>query len=170
MKYPVISEEKLALFLKDDFERVPWADKAFADTVGKRFSEFEVTTTGSALRINYVKDMPDYFLVSGDCCSDSWISDIFMPDYVYNDVITSVIKIPLETSYNWEMDARTRQKQDKVYGYRFNFESGKTAILAFRNSSNGYYGGSVDQVTSSNLLGVKWCECEYDEHGVWQLD
>lgn len=42
-------------------------------------------------------------------------------------------------------DGRTRQKYDEAYGYKIFTDKGQADII-FRNSSNGYYGGSLDDV------------------------
>lgn len=42
-------------------------------------------------------------------------------------------------------DGRTRQECDEAYGYKIFTDKGQADII-FRNSSNGYYGGSLNGV------------------------
>lgn len=82
-------------------------------------------------------DGPISFGVEGDCCSESWFSDIYNGDALLGTVASAEeIEMP---DYNVE-DGRTRQDVDSVYGYRITTDKG-AATIAFRNSSNGYYGG-----------------------------
>jgi len=82
-----------------------------------------------------------YFIAQGDCCSETWFSDILNVTNIFNAKVTSVRSIELP-EYNVE-DGRTRQQYDSVYGYKLVSAKGETTVI-FRNSSNGYYGGYVE--------------------------
>lgn len=80
------------------------------------------------------------FYAEGDCCSDSWFADFFNVSKLIGQKIIGIGSIDLkEYEYNIE-DGRGLQDVDQVYGFRF-YTDDVVAVLAFRNSSNGYYGG-----------------------------
>lgn len=76
----------------------------------------------------------------GDCCSETWFSDVLNISNIIGVAVNKVEKIDL-TDYNVE-DGRTRQEYDEAYGYKLTTNKG-TAEIIFRNSSNGYYGGEI---------------------------
>jgi len=89
--------------------------------------------------INYL------FQLESECCSESWFSDIDNPEVLNGYSVTDIIMRNLD-SYNI-YDGRTRQVYDMVYGYSLVTGMGYCDII-FRNSSNGYYGGSMEYVTT----------------------
>lgn len=83
-----------------------------------------------------------------DCCSETWFADFFNIPDVLNSKVISVEVIDLEVGdYNVEKDNRTRQECDEVYGYRIRTEKG-SGVFSLRNSSNGWYGGSIGKCDS----------------------
>lgn len=80
---------------------------------------------------------------TGDCCSESWFADIVGIDNLKNAVVIGIKVLNVELP---EGDTRTRQEYDEVYGYRLTTHKGDCDII-FRNSSNGYYGGELTQVS-----------------------
>jgi hypothetical protein len=93
----------------------------------KQFLTFE-TTSGE---FGYYTD--------GDCCSISWIEHF---EGVENLIGKAILKIE-------EKDISARPDPDpedhgclQIYGFEFTTEKG-TALLDFRNDSNGYYGGNL---------------------------
>lgn len=96
------------------------------------------------------------FHACGDCCSESWFADILGIDALLDGKVRSVDEIPLP-NYNLN-DGRCRQDVDEVYGYCIRTNHG-SAVIAFRNSSNGYYGGSVER---SRELPNIWSEITKD--------
>lgn len=81
------------------------------------------------------------YVAQGDCCSESWFSDITGFATLIGSKILKHEVITLD-GYNVE-DGRTRQEYDSVYGHRLTTALGTTDII-YRNSSNGYYGGWID--------------------------
>jgi len=81
------------------------------------------------------------YATNGDCCSETWFSDFTGIDCLINEEIFEIEE--LELPYDGEMllAQRSRQEEDKLYGYCFKTQKGY-ATLEYRNSSNGYYGGS----------------------------
>ena len=80
--------------------------------------------------------------LEGDCCSQSWFSDIYNFDALLGRVSEATeIDMP---DYDVH-DGRTRQEVDSAYGIAVSTNKG-TAKIVFRNSSNGYYGGYIHSV------------------------
>lgn len=73
------------------------------------------------------------FTVDGDCCSQSWIEHLEMP----NDVVGATL-LDVEDVGMGEIDDPEYCLQ--VYNTRFKTDRGEI-VLEYRNSSNGYYGG-----------------------------
>lgn len=92
----------------------------------------------------------------GDCCSESWFADIVGFEALKDALVGSVEVIETQELEN---DPRTRQERDLVYGYKFTTTKGH-ATIAFRNSSNGYYGGDLSLMT--NPIVVDWKEITGD--------
>jgi hypothetical protein len=74
--------------------------------------------------------------VDGDCCSKSWFADLLGVDALLGGMVARFEPIALPQ----DGQERTRQEVDAVYGYTIVTDNGY-ATLAFRCSSNGYYGG-----------------------------
>lgn len=81
------------------------------------------------------------FATYGDCCSETWFSDIYNFDALLGTV-ASVEDLELP-DYNVN-DGRGRQEEDSAYGLKITTNKGDAKIV-YRNSSNGYYGGSCDR-------------------------
>lgn len=94
------------------------------------------------------------FGVEGDCCSHSWIEHLEMPPNVTGATVTAIEEggtvdatdddalNPRRPPY-YEGDVTRREHEClKVYNTTFRTDRGDI-VLEFRNSSNGYYGGSL---------------------------
>jgi len=93
------------------------------------------------------------FIAKGGCCSETWFSDIIGIDALLGHTVTGVEELELP-NYNTR-DGRCRQRSDKVYGYKLTTEAGVCDVI-FRNSSNGYYGGSVRQLDELATRQLYW--------------
>jgi len=78
---------------------------------------------------------------SGECCSESWFADVIAVDALIGANVYSVEEIDIPDGIEVD-DERVRDDVTKAYGYKITGSRG-VATIAFRNSSNGYYGGSV---------------------------
>lgn len=87
----------------------------------------------------------------GDCCSETWFADITGFDALIGGTVISVETVEMPDPE----DGRSRQDYDKVYGYKIITDKGHADIV-YRNSSNGYYGGSCDLTTkeSNNMTQI----------------
>ena len=79
----------------------------------------------------------------GDCCSESWFSDITGVDALIGGTVSEVMYISMD-GYNVE-DGRGRQEEDDAYGIKIVTDKGMSSIV-YRNSSNGYYGGYLEGI------------------------
>lgn len=85
----------------------------------------------------------------GDCCSETWFADIVGVKELIGATVKDVEDIPLHENCLFEeysQDGRSRQESDAFYGVRLITTRGDTNII-YRNSSNGYYGGSISAST-----------------------
>jgi len=93
---------------------------------------------------------------TGDCCSSSWIEHIELPGDVTGAEIVSVAEAPVidattDDAKNprrppaYEGDEYERREHEclQVYQTVFGTTKGEIAV-EYRNSSNGYYGGSLE--------------------------
>jgi hypothetical protein len=90
-------------------------------------------------------DLYYIYKVVGDCCSYSMYYDFINVGNLLGQKILKVEPVSLnEAEYRepeWTSDGDYLRK---YYGFRF-FTLGHCAVLSFRNSSNGYYGGEVEE-------------------------
>lgn len=79
----------------------------------------------------------------GDCCSETYFSEINRLD---NLIGHEVIGLEVIDQFPEDLPEReSRQESDEIYGYRLKTKKGY-AVIIYRNSSNGYYGGSAELV------------------------
>lgn len=124
------------------------------ELVGRAVREMFVNEDQSLLK--FTLDDGEEFLIyetEGDCCSETWFADIIFGYRFFGSKIEEVIELEVP---DWVCnlltnDGRTRQESDQVYGYQLEFTSSNGSLygsnrsncdVIFRNSSNGYYGGS----------------------------
>jgi hypothetical protein len=77
------------------------------------------------------------FITDGECCSESWFSDIEGANALIGGKVESAEEISMD-GYN-VTDGRCREDNDEVYGEKITTDKG-VATVVMRNSSNGYYG------------------------------
>ncbi len=76
----------------------------------------------------------------GACCSECWWADAIGVKQLFGHEVVSAEEIDMPQPAN--VNDRTRQEEDLVYGFRVRTTDG-VCDLIFRNSSNGYYGGEA---------------------------
>ena len=185
MKYPAIKEDELQALLKGAYDdddcpsyRREHTIRLFGDIVGKEITSVQVANVmreddqeNDAILVVRTAYKFYWFICDGDCCSETWISDIFGFSNLKGKLLR-VNELVLHKSevYNKE-DGRTRQEEDAVYGYRFTTELG-TSVIAFRNSSNGYYGGSLEKYIpyTDDSIHYTYNPMTTDEFDIWQAD
>jgi hypothetical protein len=110
---------------------------------------------------NYLKFVTDdgnvTYAVEGDCCSDSFFFDFYGVDNVIGREVVafeSVSLSPGDPGYRpetYSVENEDGWSVTQVYGYRITTEHPSfghvSAVLSFRNESNGYYGGWMRSTT-----------------------
>jgi hypothetical protein len=79
-----------------------------------------------------------YLVAEGDCCSECWFSDVLNVDALLGSSVRSIVE-----REGRDLGHESRQESDNFYGLDIHTNKG-TCQIEFRNSSNGYYGGSVE--------------------------
>lgn len=133
------------------------------ELIGKTIKEVYINEDGTVMK--FVTDIGDmYYECEGDCCSETWFADIISSNFFnfnsvslaeYDRLVTDVeeLEIPYWLNELVSKDERGRQDYDTVYGYKIKAvikndtwrrRDDCDLVIIFRNSSNGYYGGSVE--------------------------
>lgn len=120
------------------------------ELIGKTILSIKLSDGGTRLDFE-LKEGHIVYEAWGDCCSESWFEEL-NGDFLDKKVI-SVEEKNLEK----RKPKATRQEEDLLYGYTLVLEDewGKRrrADIIYRNSSNGYYGGSCSCITNSTEEG-----------------
>lgn len=114
-----------------------WAETNMKELCGTTISRVRVSGDQRILSFETDRGAITY-CAEGDCCSQSWFADIIGVDALIGGLVRDVEEIAMDF-YNVK-DGRCREEHDEAYGYRITTSKGRVK-LAFRNSSNGYYGG-----------------------------
>jgi len=104
--------------------------KIFIDEDSQTYLQFQ-TNKGNVNYVGY-----------GDCCSETYFSDV---NRLKNIIGQKVIRVEEAKLFDEEKVSQqeSRQGEDQIYGVRITTNKG-TGLIVYRNSSNGYYGGSAD--------------------------
>ena len=112
--------------------------------IGKKIAGLRINEDQSVLAFDTNQGVIAYY-VWGDCCSETWFADITGVSALLGGTVQTADEVSMD-GYNVE-DGRTRQERDEAYGVKLTTEKGYADIV-FRNSSNGYYGGSIELLKS----------------------
>lgn len=118
-----------------------WGGEVFENFCGRTLERISVGDRESTLKFDLRNGEDEeirYVTTDGDCCSQSWWADIVGAAGSYGGIITGVKEVQMPEPN----DNRSRQEYDRAYGYQITTDRG-VVDLVFRNSSNGYYGGSA---------------------------
>lgn len=104
--------------------------------IGKTIVAVYLASDKKAIRFNTSEGEQIVAKADGDCCSDTWIEALDAPDALIGTVTeANNIDMPVsEVKQDYETIA--------FYGFRIVTNNGHCTI-DYRNSSNGYYGGSL---------------------------
>jgi hypothetical protein len=115
--------------------------------------------------LKFETDKGDFlYAVEGDCCSHSYLYDFYgVKNLLNNGPITDVKTVEIDSEKAQEAEVAKRKEADpndygieslRCYGYQLTTISPEfgevTSVFSFRNESNGYYGGSITQITDDN--------------------
>jgi len=108
--------------------------------VGRTIEQFELSDDKTTMTFRL--DGGDVLVgeMDGDCCSESWVEHI-------DAELTGLAVSKVEETTAENLGYGTRQEWDQVWFLRIigaERYSSRGATIEFRNSSNGYYGGSVE--------------------------
>lgn len=104
--------------------------------LGKKIIAVDLTVDGSAIRFHIEGGEIITAIADGDCCSQSWIENVETPENILGTVV-SAEDIDLS-----KPDEEVDYEVIRFYGFKITTEKG-SSLLDYRNSSNGYYGGSL---------------------------
>lgn len=104
--------------------------------IGKTINSYTLSPDQTVLTLQ-TDDGSLVFETYGDCCSETWIEHVTSPKFPAKI-------ISLEEKYLGSADG-TRQEYDEKYSTIFLTDQGNFEV-EYRNSSNGYYGGSLELV------------------------
>ena len=100
-----------------------------------------------------------YIGTYSDCCSETWFADLIGVGNLLGQIVTGVEILELPPP----QDERSRQESDEAYGVRLKTALGHCDVI-YRNSSNGYYGGSAEDMRDEEGQALDWLEIKGD----WQ--
>lgn len=104
--------------------------------VGKTINALKIAADKQALLFQ-CSDGEHIVRVDGDCCSHTWIEHIELPALGFPALVTAVEHLSL--------DKETKDNDGDCiafYGCKISTDRGEI-VIDYRNSSNGYYGGSI---------------------------
>lgn len=106
---------------------------------GKTVTDMKVSKNRQCVMLNLDDDENLYLTAVGDCCSESWFEHIQDKSEIIGMKILKIEQV------NLGRVTPTKQESDELYCIKFttNNKWEDLWMLEFRNSSNGYYGGSV---------------------------
>lgn len=78
----------------------------------------------------------------GDCCSQTWIEDVINPEFAIGAEVMKAEDIDLPEEFCTKTKTDYYEEEMQYYGFLIETSKGRFT-LAYRNSSNGYYGGSL---------------------------
>lgn len=101
------------------------------------------------------------YTVYGDCCSLSVFYDFYgVKTLLKNKLVTNVKKVELHPTDIVKEDYGEKDKKHsdsliQFYGFQITTESPEfgeqTSVVSFRNYSNGYYGGTLNEPTTEDV-------------------
>ena len=112
------------------------------ELIGKTVTHLRVNDDQSILAFAHPDGTSTAYQTDADCCSETWFADITGVSALIGATVTAADDVAL----NCTQDDRCRQESDEFYGVKLRTDKGYVDIV-YRNSSNGYYGGSIDLYT-----------------------
>lgn len=120
-----------------------------ANLVGKELISVEISQDKTYLKFNH-KEGSVIWEAEADCCSETWIEHVTLPYIGLDGKVSKVEEVHLGEVIP------TRQECDALYGIKIHLDTdnwrGSYVYIEFRNSSNGYYGGSMREVDSHGVI------------------
>jgi len=134
--------------------------------IGKTITKVELTSCDHGIRLHFSDGTVAAGKTDGDCCSYTWIEHVSLPAMGFPATITDWRDLDLD---------RADQDDDgdviAFYGLEIVTDRG-SLVIDYRNSSNGYYGGSLEWgddghyyggVHDQNIPTGEWVELTEDK-------
>jgi len=126
-----------------------WQWRQYKPLIGQPLASVETIDEGEAVRFSLLDGRTLTYDAYGDCCSHSWVEYLTAPD-ILGVAITDVSEPELP---HYPASPVLHDTDDyetiKVYHTAFHTERG-LILVEYRNSSNGYYGGSLEGPREGN--------------------
>lgn len=127
------------------------------ELIGKKITGLRINEDQRVLAVDTDRGVIAYN-VWEECCSETWFADITGVGALLGGTVQTVDEVNMD-GYNVE-DGRTRQEYDEAYGVKLTTDKGYADIV-FRNSSNGYYGGSIELLKGDLPAGMTAIEDDW---------
>lgn len=109
------------------------------ELIGKTVVGLRVNDDQAFLTFDHPDGTSTTYVTDEDCCSETWFADVTGVSALLGSKVLEVDFVEVKEVD----DDRTRQEHDEFYGVKLRTEKGYVDIV-YRNSSNGYYGGSIE--------------------------
>lgn len=106
--------------------------------LGRTITKVETNADHYVFRFTFETGDPIELYVYGDCCSQSWVEHITGAAALVGASIIGVEEKDLGAA------PATYQEYDQKYSTILKLSNAQQFEIEYRNSSNGYYGGSID--------------------------
>lgn len=108
--------------------------------VGKTIKSITLNKSADEITFTFNEGKDEVYSVDGDCCSNSWIEHITVPNDVDGAKVLSCTNLTMDTKDNVIDEYGFTHESLQYYETRISTNKGDI-VLEYRNSSNGYYGG-----------------------------
>ncbi len=127
--------------------------------IGKTIASIELSSDKEEIDLTFSDRTRHRFRVEGECCSTSWVEHLELPPDVIGATITAVQEhAPISNTMSDALEAerailQEQSESDVVkHHYYSAIATNRGQIwIEYRNSSNGYYGGSIVDVALEPL-------------------
>jgi hypothetical protein len=104
--------------------------------IGRTIKSIQIAEDKMAIK--FITDSDDVvMLVDADCCSHTWVEHVELPALGFPALVIDVVDLDMNKEDEWN-DYDLIQ----YYGCKITTDKGDI-VIDYRNSSNGYYGGSI---------------------------
>lgn len=110
--------------------------------IGKTITAVELTDDQEAIRFTLADGSQIVALCDGDCCSHTWIEEVLNPEFAIGKPVLKAEDIELPTEFLTPTKTENDEEEMAYYSFLIETANGRCTI-AYRNSSNGYYGGNL---------------------------
>ena len=118
-------------------------DQAMVDQlIGKTIVKYELSGDSTKLFLTFDTGEIATLETYADCCSWTWIESIDTPEYLLGTIQT-IEDLSMPDRGDTPTSKRGEVDWVRYYGLQITTNKG-TAVLDYRNDSNGYYSGDID--------------------------